>query len=42
MGGKLNAILPGDSEPSDVTDLISEMGIFAIDSVEDFILELVK
>ncbi|MBQ6811460.1 MAG: hypothetical protein IJO94_08685 [Firmicutes bacterium] len=42
MGGKLNAILPGDSEPSDVTDLISEMGIFAIDSVEDFILELAK
>ncbi len=33
MGGKLNGILPGDSEPSDCTDLINELGIHGIDDL---------
>ncbi len=37
MGGKLNAILPGDSEPSDVTELINETGILAADDIYDAI-----
>lgn len=42
MGGKLNAILEGDSEPSDVTDILKAKGIYAIDKVEDFVLQLVE
>lgn len=34
MGGKLNAILPGDSVPTDVTDKIKELGITAEDFYE--------
>lgn len=33
MGGKLNAILPGDSVPTDVTDKICELGITATDDL---------
>ncbi len=29
MGGKLNAILPGQSEPVDVAQLLKELGIQA-------------
>ena len=29
MGGVLNTILPGHSEPSDVKDMINEKGVFA-------------
>lgn len=29
MGGRLNAILPGDSEASDVSEMIKKLGIFA-------------
>lgn len=29
MGGRLNTILPGHSEPSDVQDMINKKGIFA-------------
>ncbi len=29
MGGKLNAILPGQSEPTDIAHLLRELGIQA-------------
>ena len=29
MGGRLNPILPGHSEPSDVTEMINPKGILA-------------
>jgi methylmalonyl-CoA mutase cobalamin-binding subunit len=29
MGGKLNALLPGNSEPTDISHLLKELGIFA-------------
>ena len=29
MGGKLNAILPGDSEPIEIGDRLIDMGIHA-------------
>ena len=37
MGGILNTILPGHSEPSDVTDMIREKGIFASNDLEETI-----
>lgn len=37
MGGKLNAILPGESTPCDVTDKINEIGILAADDLYDSI-----
>lgn len=37
MGGKLNAILPGESEAQDVTDLIRNEGIFASNDLYDTI-----
>ena len=35
MGGKLNAILPGDSVPTDVIDKINELGITATEDLYD-------
>jgi hypothetical protein len=29
MGGMLNTILPGNSEPSDVKEIINEKGVYA-------------
>lgn len=37
MGGKLNAILPGESEAVDVTDMIREEGVFASNDLYDTI-----
>lgn len=34
MGGKLNAILPGNSEPVEIDDLLEEMGIHADNDIE--------
>lgn len=34
MGGKLNAILPGDSEPVEIGHLLQEMGIHAENDIE--------
>jgi methylmalonyl-CoA mutase cobalamin-binding subunit len=34
MGGKLNAILPGDSEPVEIGHLLDEMGIHADNDIE--------
>ncbi|MCD8349869.1 MAG: cobalamin-dependent protein [Planctomycetaceae bacterium] len=38
MGGKLNAILPGDSEPTEIAHLLKELGIHS----ENDIVEVVK
>lgn len=40
MGGVLNGILPGHSEPSDVSDMINELGIHADDDIEKTIRKL--
>lgn len=37
MGGMLNGLLPGNSEPVDVTDLINETGVHASNDLEDLI-----
>ena len=37
MGGKLNAILPGESEACDVTDLILKEGVFASNDLTETI-----
>lgn len=37
MGGKLNAILPGESEACDVTDLILKEGVYASNDLADTI-----
>ena len=34
MGGMLNAMLPGYTEPVDVADLINEIGVFATNDFE--------
>lgn len=41
MGGKLNAILPGKSEPEDVTELIAETGVYPVDDLEEEIKTLI-
>ena len=41
MGGKLNGILPGDTEPSDCTELINELGIHGIDDLFESISKIV-
>ncbi len=38
MGGKLNAILPGNSEPVEIWELLEEMGIHADNDIEKTIL----
>ena len=40
MGGILNGILPGHSEPSDVSGLIDELGIHADDDIEKTIRKI--
>jgi methylmalonyl-CoA mutase cobalamin-binding subunit len=40
MGGKINGILPGDKEPSDVSKLIEEIGIKCYDGIEELVLAL--
>ncbi|HIU26372.1 MAG TPA: cobalamin-dependent protein [Candidatus Copromorpha excrementigallinarum] len=42
MGGKLNAILPGKSEATDVTDLIMEQGIYASNDLYETIAMIGK
>lgn len=42
MGGKLNAILPGESEAVDVTDMIREEGVFASNDLYDTIKLMLK
>lgn len=37
MGGKLNAILPGDSVPTDVTDKINALGVLGTEDLYDSI-----
>jgi len=37
MGGKLNAILPGESEPSDVTDRLRDIGVVPCGRVADLV-----
>ncbi len=37
MGGMLNALLPGNSEPVDATDLINKTGVHASNDLEDLI-----
>lgn len=37
MGGMLNGLLPGNSEPVDVTDLINETGVNASNDLEDLV-----
>ena len=37
MGGKLNAILPGETETQDVTDLIKKEGVYASNDLYDTI-----
>lgn len=37
MGGMLNALLPGNSEPVDATDLINATGVHASNDLEDLI-----
>jgi hypothetical protein len=37
MGGRLNAILPGNSEATDVTDLVRENGIFASNDLAEIV-----
>ncbi len=37
MGGTLNTILPSQSEPVDVSDMIKDMGILATNNIEDSI-----
>ena len=41
MGGVLNTILPGNSEPSDVTDLIRKEGVFASNDMKE-IIDMIK
>ena len=42
MGGKLNAILPGHSEPSDVTGMLREIGIKACETLQETVYGLAK
>lgn len=42
MGGVLNGILPGHSEPVDVSDMINELGVHADDDIEKTIRKLIK
>jgi len=40
LGGMLNAILPGDSVPSDVKDMINALGVYASNDTYESILRL--
>ena len=40
MGGKLNANLPGDLKPSDVTGLINKTGVYAIDDLVEAVRKI--
>ena len=40
MGGTLNAMLPGNSEPIDVTELIKELGVCASNDFEEQIAHM--
>ena len=40
MGGKLNAILPGHSEPTEIGDMLEELGIEASNELEKTILQI--
>jgi methylmalonyl-CoA mutase cobalamin-binding subunit len=40
MGGKLNAILPGNSEPVEVGNLLEEMGIYASNDIERTVAQI--
>ena len=42
MGGKLNGIIGNDSEPTDVTQYIEELGINTSDTVEELVNKLLK
>jgi methylmalonyl-CoA mutase cobalamin-binding subunit len=42
IGGKLNAILPGNAEPTDVTDLINEMGVLACNTIKEMVDGILK
>ena len=42
MGGKLNAILPGDSEPVEICHLLEEMGINADNDIEKTVALIVR
>lgn len=42
MGGILNGILPGHSEPSDVSEMIDELGIHADNDIEKTIRKLIR
>lgn len=40
MGGVLNSILPGDSAPVDVTDMVNELGVFASNDLQKLVAKL--
>ena len=42
MGGKLNAILPGDSEPTEIAPKLREIGIFAENDLFKMVKEIQK
>ena len=42
MGGVLNGILPGHSEPSDVSGMINELGVHADNDIEKTIRKLIR
>lgn len=41
MGGKLNGIVDGNSEPIDVTDRIEAVGVYTSDTVEELVEKLI-
>lgn len=42
MGGKLNAILPGDSEPVEIGDMLEELGIHAENDIIKTVMQIAK
>lgn len=40
MGGKLNAILPGDSEPTEIAHLLEEIGIHAENDIAQTVVQI--
>jgi methylmalonyl-CoA mutase cobalamin-binding subunit len=42
VGGVLNSILEGDETPSDVTDMIEQLGVHTAGTVEELLLKLIE
>ena len=42
MGGRLNSMLPGNTEPVDVSEMIKEMGISATNDFEEQVKYIIR